>query len=62
MFNAFPYYGLTNNITLKFDRRFHDSYLMKCLHNNDYPKWYNTMTTIIHLVSNVKTTSNQCNA
>ena len=38
MFNAFPYYGLANNITLKFDSKFLDSYLMNCLHNNDNPK------------------------
>ena len=34
MFNAFPYYELANKITLNFDSKFNNSYLMKCLHNN----------------------------
>ena len=31
---CFPFYGLENKIILNFDSKFHDSYLMKCLHNN----------------------------
>ena len=38
MFSIFPYYGLANKITLNFNSKLHDSYLMKCLHNNYYPK------------------------
>ena len=32
-FSVFPYYGLAKKKTLIFDIKFHDSYLMKCLHN-----------------------------
>ena len=46
MFNAFPYYGLANNITLKFDSKFLDYHLMNCLHNIYIPKLYNTVTTL----------------
>ena len=36
MFRVFPYYGLEKrkNKTIFFDINCHDSYLMKCLHNN----------------------------
>ena len=34
MFSAFPCYGLANKITLNFDSKIHDYYLMKCLHNS----------------------------
>ena len=35
MFSVFPYYGLEKeNNTIFFDLKCHDSYLMKCLHNN----------------------------
>ena len=34
IFSVFPYYGLANKITLNFDSKFNDSYLMKHLHNN----------------------------
>ena len=34
MFSALLYDGLQNKITLNFDSKFHDSYLMKCLHNS----------------------------
>ena len=34
MFSAFPYYGLANKLTLNFDSKFHDYFLMKCLHNS----------------------------
>ena len=34
MFIAFPCYGLANEITLNFDSKFHDSYLIKCLQNS----------------------------
>ena len=34
MFSAFPYYVLANKITLNFDSKFRDSYLMNCLHSN----------------------------
>ena len=37
MFSAFPYYGLANKITLNFDSKFHDPYLMKCLHKSIIP-------------------------
>ena len=44
-----------------FDIKFLDSYLMKCLHNNitqnDTILWH---LYLPHLVSNVKTTSDQC--
>ena len=45
MFSAFPYYVLANKITINFDSKFHDSYLMQRMHNKFYPKWYNTVTT-----------------
>ena len=34
MFRVVSYYGLANKIIPNFDRGFHDSYLIKCLHNN----------------------------
>ena len=34
MLSAFPCYGLANIITLNFDSKFRDFYLMKCLHNS----------------------------
>ena len=36
MFSVFPYYGLEKEKrkTIFFDIKCHDSYLMKCLHNN----------------------------
>ena len=34
MFSDFPCYGLANKITLYFGSKFHDFYLMKCLHNS----------------------------
>ena len=34
MFNIFPYYRLANKKTIVFDITCHDSYLIKCLHNN----------------------------
>ena len=37
MFSVFPYYGLgkkEEKKTIFFDTKCHDSYLMKCLHNN----------------------------
>ena len=34
MFSVFPYYGLKKKITIFFDIKCHNSYLMKCLHNN----------------------------
>ena len=35
MFSVFPYYGLEKKKkTIFFDIKCHDSYLMKCLHNN----------------------------
>ena len=37
MFVVFHYYGLANKITLNFDSKFHNSYSIKCLHNNNYP-------------------------
>ena len=46
---------------LNFDIKFHDSYLMKCLHNNitqDDTIWLHLY--LPHQVSNIKTTSNQC--
>ena len=46
---------------LFFDIKCHDSYLMKCLHNNisqnDTICWHLYLT---HLLSNIKTTSSQC--
>ena len=47
--------------TIFFDIKYHDSYLMKCLHNNisqnDTICWHLYLT---HPVSNIKTTSSQC--
>ena len=61
MFSVFPYYGLEKEKTIFFDIKCHDSYLMKCLHNNisqnDTICWHLYLT---HLVSNIKTTSSQC--
>ena len=34
MFSVFPYYGLEKEKEKFFDSKCHDSYLMKCLHNN----------------------------
>ena len=34
MFNVFPNYGLEKEKKIFFDIECHDSYLMKCLHNN----------------------------
>ena len=34
MFSIYPYYGLANKITLNFNSKLHDSYLMKCLNIN----------------------------
>ena len=34
MFSVFLYYRLAKKKTIFFDRKWHDSYLMKCLHNN----------------------------
>ena len=34
MFSVFPYHGLAKEKTIFFDIKWHDSYLMKCLHNN----------------------------
>ena len=47
--------------TIFFDIKCNDSYLMKCLHNNITQNdaiWWQMY--LPHLVSNVKTTSNQC--
>ena len=37
-FIVFHYYGLANKITLNFGSKFHNSYLIKCLHNKNYSK------------------------
>ena len=34
MISVFPYYGFEKEKTIFFDIKCHDSYLMKCLHNN----------------------------
>ena len=34
-FNDFPFYGLANKLTLNFDSKFLDSYLMMCLNNSN---------------------------
>ena len=34
IFSVFPYYGLEKEKKIFFDIKCHDSYLMKCLHNN----------------------------
>ena len=63
MFSVFPYYGLEKEKkkTIFCDIKCHDSYLMKCLHNNikqnDTICWHLNLT---HLVSNIKTKSSQC--
>ena len=62
MFSVFPYFGLEKEKkTIFFDIKCHDSYLMKCLHNNisqnDTICWHLYLT---HPVSNIKTTSSQC--
>ena len=62
MFSVFPFYGLEKEKkTIFFDIKCHDSYLMKCLHNNisknDTICWH---LYLPHLVSNIKTTSSQC--
>ena len=33
MFSVFPYYGLAKKKTMFFDIKWHDSYLIKCLHD-----------------------------
>ena len=63
MFSVFPYYGLEKEKkTIFFDHiKCHDSYLMKCLHNNirqNDTKCRHLYLT--HLVSNIKTSSSQC--
>ena len=35
MFSVFPYCGLEKEKKTFFDVKCHDSYLMKCLHNNN---------------------------
>ena len=55
-FSVFPYYGLEKGTkAIVFDIKCHDSYLMKCLHNditqNDTIWWH---LYLPHLVSNVK--------
>ena len=62
MFSVFPYYRLEKEKkTIFFDIKCHDSYLMKCLHNNisqnDTICW---RMYLKHLVSYIKTTSSQC--
>ena len=61
MFSVFPYYGFEKKKKILFDIKCHDSYLMKCLHNNISPNdkicWHLYLT---HQVSNIKTTSSQC--
>ena len=60
MFSVFPYYGMEKN-NIFFDIKCHDSYLMKCLHNNISQNgticWH---LYLPHLVSIIKTTSSQC--
>ena len=59
MFSVFPYYGLEKEKKIFVIKR-HNSYLMKCLHNNisqnDTIWWH---LYLPHIVSNFKTTSNQ---
>ena len=43
MFSVFTYYGLEKETTIFFGIKCHDSYLMKCLHNNVTQN--NTMVT-----------------
>ena len=61
MFSVFPIMDWKKKKTIFFDVKCHNSYLMKCLHNNinqnDTIWWH---LSLPHLVSNVKTTSNQC--
>ena len=60
MFSVFPYYGLEKEKKF-FDIKCHDSYLMKCLHNDISQN--DTICChlyLAHLVSNIKTTSSQC--
>ena len=58
---VFPYYGLAKEKTLFFEIKCHDSYSMKCLHNNitqnDTIWWH---LYLPHLDSYIKTASNQC--
>ena len=63
MFSFFPIMDWKKKEkTLFFDIKCHNSYLMKCLHNvisqNDTICLHLYLT---HLVSNIKTTSSQCN-
>ena len=62
MFSVFPIMDWKKKKkTIFFDIKCHDSYLMKCLHNNitqNDPIWWHLY--LPYLVSNVKTTSNQC--
>ena len=62
MFSVFPYYGLDKEKkTIFVDIKCHDSYLIKCLHNNISQN--DTICChlyLTHLVSNIKTTSSQC--
>ena len=61
MFSVFPIMDWQRKIALTFDIKFHDSYLMKCLHTNitqnDTIWWH---LYLPHFVYSVKTTSNQC--
>ena len=62
MFSVFPYCGLEKEKkTIFFDIKCHNSYLVKCLHNNISQN--DTICQhlyLTHLVSDIKTTSSQC--
>ena len=60
MFSVSPIMDCKKKKTIFFDIKCHDSYLMKCLHNNisqnDTICWHLYLT---HIVSNIKTTSSE---
>ena len=51
MVSAFPYYELANKITLNFDSKFHDSYLMMCIHNSITKNNTFIVTTLLNISS-----------
>ena len=61
MLSVFPIVDWQRKKPIFFDIKCHDSYLMKCLHNDITQNdkiWCHLY--LPHLVSNVKTTSKQC--
>ena len=61
MFSVSPIMNWKKEKKIFFDIKCHNSYLMKCLHDNisqnDTICWHVHLT---HLISNIKTSSSQC--